>query len=447
METEYRYTNVSMAKIKNIFLTGDMNIGKTTILKKVINRVDGLYGGYMGYSEIDSGHKYIKATSLNNLAEDYLLAKIDCSKRKSICVNEEAFNKLGREIYDSVKNREIIVLDEIGIFEEKIELFKDAVMEAIQSDKLVLGVLKKKDSQFINHIKSRDDVIVIDVTLDNRDNLSYEILNYIKMLEYEVASDKYFSWDKFRVKMYDKCIGREMCDYPEIFIEKILGIVGKIEQKNVLDIGTGTGAFLYELMDRGANCTGIDISIHMLEQLKSKIRDVHMVNNTPRILLSSFRGFYESNLYDESEFDIVISAFSSSINKDVNTVEKALELAKKNLFILYHHPDDKEKFSERELSKFLNKDISKSKNKCTNNTLLKELDDRNIDYDYEVVEFDFPQYIDSIEEGINLFKIYFNIDSDDIPMVREFIKQKAISVDCGFIIPEKRKSVFLNIKK
>lgn len=428
--------------MKNIFLTGDVGIGKTTVLRKVINRTDGYYGGYLGSSVSDDRFKHISINSLMNLSRKYDLAKIDFIKQRPVYINREIFDEnLSDEIMESLEKRDILVFDELGRFEEESEEFKSAVHKALDSEKLVLGVLKKHDGDFVNSVKNREDVMVVEVTEENRDNLYLKLLDRISELGYQTNTNSYFSWDNFRIQMYDKCIGRKECDYPEIFIKKIMDTTKVDSSKTMLDIGTGTGAFFLEFLNRGLGCTGVDISLNMLEQLNRNLENDKLNSARAKTYLTSFEN------YVNGKHDIVISAFAAGINKSIDLIKKAYSMANEYLFIIYHHPNDYEKFMASELSEYIGRDLVFDKKKRAKNGVLARLNEIGLEYEYEEVEFDFPQYIVDMDEGMKLFKGFFETEGKEDDLLREFLEMKAIKTDDGFILPEKRKSVLLKIPK
>lgn len=425
--------------MKNILLTGKIGVGKTTVILKLIDRIDGSYGGYLGYCEHENGIRKIKVRSLYNLADDYTIAISDCKNIMEF--NRQVFETvLTRDLEKSIEDRDIIVLDELGRLEESCELFKRRVHSALDSEKLVIGVLKKHDGKFINSIKSRDDVQLIEVTPENRGGLAKKLLSEIDSIGYKTRGHDYFSWDPFRIELYDRCLGKEGCDYPGVFIDMIRAEFGDVAGKSLLDIGTGTGAFLIELAKQGLCCTGIDISIEMIEKLLEKARKSDIKNI--RASLSSFQK------YDSKEkFDIVISAFSAGMSKNMELVEKALDMARENLFIVCKDKDDMDKFYASELSGILGRDINKPKNSRDKKDIIAELEQNGYQFSLRCIEFDFPQYIKSVDEGVDFFKNYFSIRSDETDTLRAFVAKKAVRKGDWLVLPEKRKALFINVKK
>ena len=89
---------------------------------------------------------------------------------------------MGVSILESAlnSNSELILIDELGFFENDAEGFKSKIKEVIESDMRTIGVLKKKDTEFLNFIKSRADVMIIEVDKVNREGIEEIIKEYWK---------------------------------------------------------------------------------------------------------------------------------------------------------------------------------------------------------------------------------------------------------------------------
>ena len=75
---------------------------------------------------------------------------------------------------------DIVIMDEIGALEKDCTLFLDKISEVLDSDANVLGVIKQKDTLFLNEIKLRADVKIIKITGRN----NKEALEEVKRLFY-----------------------------------------------------------------------------------------------------------------------------------------------------------------------------------------------------------------------------------------------------------------------
>ena len=65
----------------------------------------------------------------------------------------------------------LIVIDEIGKMECFSALFKKTLVSLLDSKHRVVGSITLKGDRFIRQIKARDDVLLVTVTLKNRDKL------------------------------------------------------------------------------------------------------------------------------------------------------------------------------------------------------------------------------------------------------------------------------------
>ena len=66
---------------------------------------------------------------------------------------------------------ELIVIDEIGKMELFSNRFRSLVRDVLNSDKQVLATIALKGEPFIQEIKQRSDIHLVEVTQDNRERL------------------------------------------------------------------------------------------------------------------------------------------------------------------------------------------------------------------------------------------------------------------------------------
>ena len=74
-----------------------------------------------------------------------------------------------------IKNQ-VIILDEIGKMECFSEKFMQAALTALNSPNIVIGTITLGGTDFIQQVKQRQDIVIFEVTLDNRDQLPDTIL-------------------------------------------------------------------------------------------------------------------------------------------------------------------------------------------------------------------------------------------------------------------------------
>ena len=172
---------------KNIFLTGKKRSGKSTMINNILNELDVNYSGYRTLPYY-----------INNEARGfYLNGYVDCVGNNpiSIKIGEEkcipiieSFEVVGVSILEKsieFSNTKLILLDEIGRLESNAYTFKKRIVEALDSEKVVLGVLQKAENEFLIDIIKREDTVVFDI--DNLTNyeineVNKKILDIIKLL-------------------------------------------------------------------------------------------------------------------------------------------------------------------------------------------------------------------------------------------------------------------------
>lgn len=93
-----------------------------------------------------------------------------------------------KAILDACEKADVIVIDEVGPMELYSEPFKESVLRALKSGKIVLGTIHwRVKTPFTEMIRRREDVEIIEVRYENRNSLpriiSEEILNRIKGLK------------------------------------------------------------------------------------------------------------------------------------------------------------------------------------------------------------------------------------------------------------------------
>ena len=169
------------SKKLNLFLRGELQVGKSTAIKKILGNIKQAYGGFKTFcSSVIDLRFNVYICSVN---EPIYMEKQNCVACCKIGGKPEQysyiFDTVGVKLLKS-SNENIIVMDELGFLENNSRLFQKAVMEKIDSSAVVIGAIKKIEIPWINEIQKRKDTIIIDLTLNNREKVPYiatEILN------------------------------------------------------------------------------------------------------------------------------------------------------------------------------------------------------------------------------------------------------------------------------
>ncbi len=170
-----------------IAITGKPGIGKTTVIKKLLEKLGdkaiGFYTQEIRHPETKqrTGFKVITTDG----AEGILAQKFEDSPYKvgSYGVNVKEFEDLVIPVLEKALNEKdkIIVIDEIG----KMELFSKKFVELIkklltQKDiKAVITIPVKDIHPLIKQIRNSPDTVIIELSYSNRDQVPQKLLEIL----------------------------------------------------------------------------------------------------------------------------------------------------------------------------------------------------------------------------------------------------------------------------
>jgi|SRR5208283_1890837 len=168
---------------KNIFLTGAPSSGKTTIIKKVIKALTVPANGF--YTEEERKEDKRVGFVLNSLdGHKGYLAHQDIRSDLHIRRYGVSIENIESIAVPSIApvSGQIIILDEIGKMECFSKVFREAALKALDSPSIVIGTITLGGDEFIETVKTREDMEILEVTPDNRDALPQEIIGKLEKL-------------------------------------------------------------------------------------------------------------------------------------------------------------------------------------------------------------------------------------------------------------------------
>jgi len=165
---------------KNLFLSGPPGIGKTTVIQKTIEK---LAAGATGFytREIREGAVRIGFAIVTLDGKEGILAHVRAKGRFRVgryTVNIEDIERLALPAMTPVSPEKLIVIDEVGKMECFSDAFRKALLKVLDSPNTVLGTIAATGTNFIETIKRRPDVTVLEINSQNRNDLP-EKLNSI----------------------------------------------------------------------------------------------------------------------------------------------------------------------------------------------------------------------------------------------------------------------------
>jgi nucleoside-triphosphatase len=162
--------------MKNILLTGRPSVGKTTVIMRALEMLPGIKatGFYTRELRGPKGRLGFEAVTLDGRRQTLAHVKFKSPRRVSkYGVDVAGFEEAIVPSIDPALHPEaqLIVIDEIGKMECFSVKFKETVVMALDSEVPVLGTIGLRGDAFIQSLKRREDVEVIEVTWGNRDHL------------------------------------------------------------------------------------------------------------------------------------------------------------------------------------------------------------------------------------------------------------------------------------
>ena len=175
--------------MKHIFLTGDIQTGKSTIINRALSGKEIVLGGYktVGGLRRSDGNSYVhllRADTYEQLSpQNRVLHRKPAYGRIKFEVNRELYNTKGVSLLKNLpRNCQLILMDEIGTREKHCLPFRQAIMDTLDGDIPVLGVVQIRPDDFLDEIRSHPKVELITVTPQNREAVYHYVEQHVAQL-------------------------------------------------------------------------------------------------------------------------------------------------------------------------------------------------------------------------------------------------------------------------
>ena len=169
-------------KIKNIFVTGSIKIGKSSVVNRVLEQLGQVK---------TSGFKTVPIFE-NGIRKGFALESFDGQKKVFAHTDLQSILKFDIYKYDvsvfenfgallleeALENGELIIMDEIGVMEKRTEKFKEFVEKCLDAPQPILGAFQKRAVWFSDILDKRQDTKIFLIDEDNRDRIHKEIISY-----------------------------------------------------------------------------------------------------------------------------------------------------------------------------------------------------------------------------------------------------------------------------
>lgn len=165
---------------KHVFLTGEKQVGKSTLLTKVTEDLKIEPAGFITRPYyIENRIKGHYMHSLLPCEENDVPISIRHRKNASLPIRS-SFDEFGATILQKSRHQAWILMDELGVLEEEAEVFKAQVFACLDGEGRVLGVLKKADTPFVSQIRKRNDCTILELTQTNRAEVYNQLVAMLK---------------------------------------------------------------------------------------------------------------------------------------------------------------------------------------------------------------------------------------------------------------------------
>ena len=173
--------------MKHLFITGEIQSGKSTAINKALAGKDLIIGGYktVGGLRRWDGNSYVhlvQAGSYEQIApHNWVLHRKPTYGRIKFEINKDLYNTKGVHLLKNLpENCQLIMMDEIGKREKNCLSFRKAIMETLDGDIPILGVVQIRPDDFLDQIRNHPNVEVLHLTQENRDEVPEYISNWLE---------------------------------------------------------------------------------------------------------------------------------------------------------------------------------------------------------------------------------------------------------------------------
>ena len=153
-------------------------MGKSTLIQNYLDRFTGKVGGFRTVrTQGVYGHYSVHLIRPGEAcAEENLLFRCPASRNGENLVAR--FEKLGCAALEDTAC-DLILMDELGPAEAEAERFQQLVLDTLDGEVPVIGVIQKAESEFLDQIRNHPNVDVVEVTMENRDLLAKRNLRHL----------------------------------------------------------------------------------------------------------------------------------------------------------------------------------------------------------------------------------------------------------------------------
>jgi len=165
-------------------LTGRPGTGKTSLVRQEVAELREKAGGF--YTEeirVQGTRLGFRLITLDG--QEAVLAHVDFHSRYRVGkygVDINVMDKVGvPALAEAIRERAVIVIDEIGKMELFSDRFREVVLQALQSGKRVIGTIMLNPQPWADEVKRQPQVRLVEVTRTNYNRVLADIKGWLEM--------------------------------------------------------------------------------------------------------------------------------------------------------------------------------------------------------------------------------------------------------------------------
>jgi len=166
-------------KHDKILVTGKPGVGKTTLVQRIVERMQPVPAAGFYTAEIRSKGSRLGFELQGLNGDRRILARVDIDSRHRVGkykVDTDGFEEFLENLELLNPDVELIVIDEIGKMELLSNRFRSLIRDVLASDKQLLATIALGSEGVIQEIKRRSDIHLLEVTQANRERLPEAIV-------------------------------------------------------------------------------------------------------------------------------------------------------------------------------------------------------------------------------------------------------------------------------
>lgn len=154
----------------HIFITGGVGTGKTTLLERLVRFAGGTRYGFVTERVAGKPNNSVYIHPYGAENREYSdKNRVGFARVGWFETNEEAFENRAKELLGRIPPGSLAVMDELGYMESRAPGFCRIILDFLDRPYTVIGVIKPKDTEFLNAVRAHPNVCILKLSEDDRE--------------------------------------------------------------------------------------------------------------------------------------------------------------------------------------------------------------------------------------------------------------------------------------